>query len=326
LQALLEQVSARCAAREVQEFFRWGCFEYDGLPWRGELWLDETLRLGPPSMQDETALLGPRAVLVNALVRAVSPNDVGVVFEKKLRELCAFMSVIMRTTVGRPHQRRTWTWELGADGKTISGIRQLGYLENHGPTEMPARANCAPVLLHPVTRPDFAIRGIEATQTELWLPADVIELWEHYSTLDDRKRTKFLQAAAKWQEAMMHQQDRGTLSFALLVVACEALKPSERQFNHHRIDDVVEALLGVRTAARLKEDWFLAHHRRSVHLHLGELLGAELELRPSSFYDPTFDEAHRELFRVTNAALIEWLRRRGTFRLSPARGRRGQRT
>jgi len=45
-EALLHQITTRCAARETKECFRWGCLEYEGLPWRGELWLDDTIRLG----------------------------------------------------------------------------------------------------------------------------------------------------------------------------------------------------------------------------------------------------------------------------------------
>jgi hypothetical protein len=317
LQALLEQVTARCTAQDTQEFFRWGCLEYEGLPWCGELWLDDTLRLGPPSRQDATALLGPRVVLVSPLVQAVSASDAGHVFEKELRELCTFLSIVMRRNVERPDQRRTWTWEIGADGTTISGVRSIGYIEHHGPTQIPSRGTCHPVPFHPVTRPDNAVRGIDGTQTEIALPADVLDLWSRYRALNDQQRRKFLQVGAKWQEALMHWKDRSTLSFALMVVACEALKPPDRQFNDHRIGDVVEALLGASTAARLKQDWFRAHHVRSVHLHLGELLGSEFELRPlvPHFYDPTFDEARRELFDVTNAAIIEWLRRDGTFTL-----------
>ena len=33
----------------------------------------------------------------------------------------------------------------------------------------------------------------------------------------------------------------------------------------------------------------------------------------SSYQDPSFREAHRELARLTPAAIIEWLKRQGTF-------------
>jgi hypothetical protein len=37
----------------------------------------------------------------------------------------------------------------------------------------------------------------------------------------------------------------------------------------------------------------------------------------SSYYDPTFTQARDELALITHAAIIEWLRRRGTFTMSP---------
>jgi hypothetical protein len=132
VQQLLEQVTARCVARETQEFFRWGCLEYEGLPWRGELWLNDKLRLGPPSEQYETALRGPRVVLVSGLVQAVSAGDAGYVFEKELQELGAFLSVIMRTSVDRTKQRQVWTCEVGADGTVIKSLRSIGTSSSTG--------------------------------------------------------------------------------------------------------------------------------------------------------------------------------------------------
>ncbi len=38
-----------------------------------------------------------------------------------------------------------------------------------------------------------------------------------------------------------------------------------------------------------------------------------LQMMMSSYHDPTFDQAHRALFQVTHAAIIEWLRRGGNF-------------
>jgi hypothetical protein len=316
LQALCERVTERCAAQEAQEFFHWACIEYHGLPWRGELWLENMLRLGPPTKGNETTTISPRAVLVSALVKGVDRTDAWYVFEKSLRELCAFLSVIMATHVGYPHQARAWTWKIGTDGTPMSEVRNLGYLEEHEPSQMPAPGTY-PLPLYPVTRPHEVTRGTRLIDTEIALPGDVLDLWGNYRALEDRQRSKFLQAAAKWQEALLHWEDRSTLSFALMVVACEALKPSDRQFNDHKIDDLVEALLGASTAAHLKQDWFRAHHVRSVHLHLGEFRGLEFDLlhRPGRFYDPTFDLARDELFKITNAAIIEWLRRRGTFTL-----------
>ena len=128
-----------------------------------------------------------------------------------------------------------------------------------------------------------------------------------------------LQAGSKWQEALVRARDRETLSFALMVVACESLKPEGQQFQEHNIYDVVEGLLGKSTAEPLKADWFRPQNVRSVHLHRGEFLSSEfvqVEIM-SSYHDPTFDQARRALAQITQEAIIEWLRRRGVFTMAP---------
>ena len=42
----------------------------------GELWLDDKVRLAPPSRQDETATSGPRIVHVDVMLDCVGPPDV----------------------------------------------------------------------------------------------------------------------------------------------------------------------------------------------------------------------------------------------------------
>jgi hypothetical protein len=319
LQACFDQITAYCTEKKTQEYFLWNCLEYEGLPWRGELWLSDKVRLGPPSRQYEKALIGPRAILVSALIQGVTVRDAQDMFQEKLQEICAFLSVVTRQNIVITNPRQTWTWEPGAAATIISSVRNIGYTELEGPAGMADRGPCSAVPLYAVSRPDNELRGIDGTQSELALPEDIIPLWDDFRALNAEQRRKFLQIAARWQEALMHSRNRETLSFSLMVIACEALKPSDRQFDDHRIDDVVGALLGEPTAAYLKEDWFRAHHVRSMHVHQGELRGSEFQAHSPirSFYDPTFDIARRELARITNAAIIEWLRRRGTFPLPP---------
>lgn len=45
----------------------------------------------------------------------------------------------------------------------------------------------------------------------------------------------------------------------------------------------------------------------------------------SSFQDPTFDEASRVLYQIAQAAIIEWLRRGGTFTILPLKRRKSWR-
>ncbi len=132
---------------------------------------------------------------------------------------------------------------------------------------MPARGSCRPTPLRPVARPDFSLRGIDGTTDEQAVPADICDLWIAYCALPPDLRRQFLQAAAKWQEALSHWADARTLSFALMVVACEALKPPAHDFRDHNIYQVVEALLGKPTADRLQEQWFRPQDVRNAHFH-----------------------------------------------------------
>jgi hypothetical protein len=178
---------------------------------------------------------------------------------------------------------------------------------------MPRRGADKPVPLHPV---DSLPIG---DTNEISLRADIVDLWRQYQCLRADQRRQFLQAAAKWQGAMIHWQERPSLSFALMVVACEALKPldADGRFNG---SDVVEALLGKPTAEKLRHDVFPAQWVRSSHLHTGEFHGSELIQIAfmSSYQDPSFHDAHRELARITRAAIIEWLKRDDRFAMPRA--------
>jgi hypothetical protein len=153
--------------------------------------------------------------------------------------------------------------------------------------------------------------GIDGSTNELSVRADIVDLWKLFCGLAPERRRQLLQAAAKWQEAMIHWQDRASLSFALMVVACEALKPPGSYNCYH----VVEALLGKPTADRLRQHAFPAQRVRNFHLHTGEFHHDELVRMAlmSSYQDPSFREAHHELAQLTRAAIVEWLKRQGTF-------------
>jgi hypothetical protein len=174
-----------------------------------KLWFDNTLRLGPPSRQDETALLGPRVILVDALVHCIGSGDAAYVFDKKLRELSAFLSVVTGLLVQLPKHWRTWTWE-SMDGADCA-VRHVGYREPEGPPKMPAQGACREMPLRQIKRPDFSIRGLLPGVIEQSLPADVTDLWAAYCGLTADNGRQFLHAAAKWQEALMHGGERSTL-------------------------------------------------------------------------------------------------------------------
>ena len=100
---LFEQVNENCRLG-VRDRIYCRCLKYHGLPWCGELWLDDTLRLGPPSRQYETVLIGPRVIIVDALVDGIGPVDAVSVFGARLNELSAFLSVVMSTSVQVPER------------------------------------------------------------------------------------------------------------------------------------------------------------------------------------------------------------------------------
>jgi hypothetical protein len=302
----------------MERIYRRGQLEYEGLPWLAEVWLDDTLRLGPPSRQDDTALFGPRVVLVDSLVLCAGQGESVFVFGQNLRELSAFLSVVMGLAVHVLVQGRAWTWTF-TDDTLDCAVRNLGYWEQNNPQAMPARSACRDMRLREVTRPDFSLRGFDGSIAEVSLATDTADLWAAYCALTPALRQQFLQAAAKWQEALTHWAERSTLSFVLMVVACEALKPPDREFKEHNIYEVVAALLGEATAQRLGEHWFRPQEIRHAHLHRGEFHGSEFVLSAmmASYHDPTFDQARRALAPITQEAIIEWLRRRGVFTMPP---------
>src|SRR5205823_1786337 len=127
---LFQRVNERSSSASMEQFHRGWHLHYEGLPWRGELWLDDTLRLGPPSLQDEIALIGPRIILVNALVPGIDQMHAAGTFQVMLRELSVFLTVVMGTSVGvSPNGGRGWAWSADSSGQVECGIRNLGYWE-----------------------------------------------------------------------------------------------------------------------------------------------------------------------------------------------------
>jgi hypothetical protein len=124
IQTFFDEVNARCTSRVTERVYRRGTLEYYGLPWRGEYWLDETVRLGPPSLQYERAMFGPRAIVVDSLIECIGAADVLPVFDRQLREIAAFLSIVMGTNVRvTMNVRPAWSWENGRDD---CAVRSLG--------------------------------------------------------------------------------------------------------------------------------------------------------------------------------------------------------
>jgi hypothetical protein len=310
-------VNDSCGSAGTEPIFVRGTLQYEGLAWRGELFLDDKTRLAPPSLQDETAVTGLRIVHVDAILECIGEPDVPYMRQQMLLEVSAFLSVAMRKAIQLADQGRVWVWTADLSG---CEVRNLGYLEPANPLSMPIPGTVKPVPLYALDNPP---RGIDGSTNEISVRNDIADLWELYRSLGAEQRVQFLQAAAKWQEAVIHWQDRPSLSFSLMAVACEALKPPDAD-DRQNCYDVIEALLGRTAAERIRQNPFPAQHVRSTHLHTGEFHGSELVMMAflSSYQDPTFREAHSEMFLVTPKAIIEWLRQQGNFQMPAPKNRR----
>ena len=324
---LIERVNdgSRSAAKE--QFLQHWHLCYTGLPWCGELWLGDSIRLYRPSKQYSEALHGPRIILVDAQISGIDLVSAKFAFKVRLRELSVFLSVVMGREVGvSPNGGCVWTWTSDAQGQGECDTRNLGYWEKEFPNEMPARGQVPPVPLYAVHRTDSPLPGVDGGQTELQLPADVLDLWQAFSQLPLERRRQFLQVGSMWQLALSIGHEYETTRFALMVAACEALKPKGRQFWRHNVDDVVGELLGPSIGGLLREQ-LRPQDVRNAHLHSGEFRGDEFvqHMMMSSFEDPTFGMAGRELWQITQATIIEWLRRGGTFTMPPRKRRKSWR-
>ena len=330
ISVLLDQVTSHCRNQVTEQFFRRGHLRYDGRASRGEIWLSDRLRLGPPSVLDETAVFGPRVLIMDALIDAISWSHANAVFGVQLREVAAFLSVVMRIEVrSSPVSERGWTWAATPTGQLEPEVRQLGYVEREHPQTMPAPGLSPPLPLAQVTRPilDPTAR-IQTDDRQVFLPNDTVDLWHKFMALAPEQRKQFVQVSTLWQASLSLWRDYPSSSFTLMVAAGEALKPPGQEYRDRKIYHVIEALLGRPQADALRAQSIRAHELRSQHIHTGDLKGWEFELHAtmSTYRDPSFRQATDLLWITVSAGIIQWLSRGGSAGLSPsgrARRRRG---
>jgi hypothetical protein len=137
--------------------------------------------------------------------------------------------------------------------------------------------------------------------------------------LPDFRGEHLLRAGNAYLIAKSMWPDQRTAYAAFLVVACEALKPTGKQYDWLNIYDVIASLLSPDEAKRFRELSVHPQKVRSRHLHRGELAAGELlpMLMHNHFMDPSFDEMLRELSAISRLCLIEWLRCGGSYRVAP---------
>jgi hypothetical protein len=315
----LDAVEERSRTGTTVRGHRRAHLHYEGLPWRGELWLGESLRLGPPSRHDPSSLLAPQVIIVDAEVEGIGWQGVDSAFGLTLRELCIFLGAVVGIAAKVEESSRAWTYEIDDAGKVARcDVRHLGYWETARPGGMPKRGDGPPVPLRPVQRPGLERSGIWPDDVEQAVPEDLARLWQNLQDLGPRERDQFFRAGNAYLIARSIWPAQRTAYAAFMVVACESLKPAGRRYEGCNVYDVVEGLLGVAEARMLRQLRLAPQRVRSRHLHRGELVAGELvpRLLQRHFGDPSFHETASALTRITRACLVEWLRRGGTYALA----------
>ncbi len=323
----INATSARRRAGKTIRAHRWALLTYDGLPWRGELWLESELRLGPPSKHPTDALLGPQVLIVDAIVEGIGQQGVNANFETRLHEARLFLSVVLGLHVTTSKFEREWVCQLDERGRiTDCRLGHVGYAETSKTREFPSIGNAPSIARREVNRPGLGPTGIWPDMREQWVPADIEDLWRTFSGLPAPKRDQFLRASNAYLIARSMWPDQRTAYAVFLVVACEALKPSGKRYDQANVYDVVASLITPSEGELLRGLSVPPQRVRSKHVHRGELAADELLpiLIHNPFKNPSFDEMISELSRVSRVCLIEWLRCRGDYKL--VRLPRGKRT
>ncbi len=223
-------IQARCDIQARSLLHRRAHLTYQGLPWRGELWLQESVRLGPPSKYPPT-LLGQQIIVLDGMIEGIGWQGVNAEFSRLVREVSIFLSVLLGIHTREEHPRSAWVLMPDvADRLTSSEYMHLGYLEKEAKSGMPQRGDFREIPLVPVQRPDLQRYRYEIPDSEESAPEDIVKLWATLLNLAPGRRAQFLKAGNAYCAAQSLWPDHQTGYAAFLVVACEALKPSGRRY------------------------------------------------------------------------------------------------
>lgn len=276
-QDFIDATSARqCVGKKHREY-QWALLAYNGLPWCGELWLDSKLRLGSPSKHPTDALLGPQALIVDAMVEGIGNQGIRSRFEISLNELRVFLSVVLGLHVATSKFERKWVCQLDEQGRIEEcKLGHVGYWETSKNREFPSVGHTPPIARREVSRPGLGPTGIWSGMNEQWVPADIEELWHNFNGLPTSKREHFLRAGNAYLIACSMWPDQRTAYAVFLVIACEALKPIGKRYDRANIYDGVASLVNRKEAELLRELSVPPQRVRSKHVHRGELAAEEL--------------------------------------------------
>jgi hypothetical protein len=313
VESFLAAIERRHAERRVDRSHQRAVLTYLGLPWRGELWLQDDLRLGPPSKFPES-LIGPQAVVVDAMCDGIGKRGIHASFDSLVSSLRRVLGFVLGLQLRGAQFHNDWVPEIAPDGRiTDCVIRPVGYVELNQSPDFPTAGHIGAVPREPVRRPDLGRIGIWPDMTEEWVPDDIEDIWSAFRGLGDEPRARLLRAADAYRVAQSLHPEHRTAAAAYCVVACETLKPPGEQYDKKTIYDVVTALLGSGDADRLRGLLHKPQKVRNQQFHRGELAAGELlpRLMFDDFHDPSFDQMLDDLWLTTRVCLIEWVRRGG---------------
>jgi hypothetical protein len=250
----IKATSARQRTGKTLRAHRWELLTYDGLPWRGELWLESELRLGPPSKHPTDALLGPQVLIVDAMVEGIGQRGVNANFQTRLHELRVFLSVVLGLNITSNKVARGWVSDVDEQLR-IRDCRfgHVGYVETTKTPEFPSIGTAPPIERREATRPGLGPTGIWPDMHEQWVPTDIEELWRTFIRLPVAKRDHFLRAGNAHRIARSMWPEQRTAYASFLVVACEALKPIGKRYDNVNVYDVVASLLSSSEAEQLRK-------------------------------------------------------------------------
>lgn len=316
----IEAIAKRQLEGKTIRAHRRDLLAYEGLPWRGELWLDDDHRLGPPSMFPDT-LIGPQVVIVDAMVEGIGQQGITANFEKRVQEVRVFLGFVLGLTAKPVRWEYGWVPDID-DERHIADckLRSIGYAELSVTQGFPSAGSAPPIERRDITRPGLGPLGIWPDMDQEWVPGDIEALWATFVRLPGAKRDQLLRAGNSYLIARSMWPDQRTAYAGFLVVACEALKPIGKKHDRKNIYDVVRSFLGEGEAELLRRLPIPPQLTRHRLFHRGELAAGELlpMLIHDYFSDPSFHEMIGELSRITRECLIEWLRREGDGRHTSA--------
>ena len=308
------QIDARLRNRVRESGFRRGWLTYDGLPWRGELWLTDSLRLGPPSRIPH-AHVGRQAVIVDSEVQGIGQRGLFDTFARVRRELSLVLSPILDATLtDGMNADQDWVADSDAEqGWIDSRLRTVGYIELDTAHDLPRQGTAPALPLIPKDLLEHGPYGSSSVDSCIRVPDDVVSLWQQFQHLGPDRHMQFMRACNAYSIARSMFPHQRTAYATFLVVACEALKPPGNRARDANLYDVIATLLDTATAAQLQTLRHPPQKVRSAQVHRGELRSNELarDLEMDAFADPSFDEMLNQLSRITRQCLMEWLRRGG---------------